>query len=562
MSLEITRETYASLYGPTVGDRIRLADTDLFALVEKDYTEYGQEILVGEGRNVRDGMLACSRVRRDSAMDVVISNVVVIDPVLGIFKGNIGIKDGIIYGIGSAGNPDIKDNVDLVLDTLTGIVPAEGLIATPGGVDCHVHLTSPRLLWAALASGITTVFGMGCGGVWDVGTNPACHIERMLEAFESIPVNVGFIGRGSSSHPGPLLHILEAGACALKIHEDVGGYSAVIDNCLRVAEEMDVPVLLHTDTANESGDLEDTLNAIGGRTVVAYHVEGTGGGHIPDIITIVGRDRIISSSTNPTLPDTIHTSAEHLDMIMVVHRLNPSLPEDVLLARGRIRAHSSAAEDILHDMGAISIIGSDGQGMGRIGETVCRTWQLAHKMKRWARVKTEHDNERILRYIAKYTINPAIAMGVSRYVGSLEPGKVADIVLWRPALFGVKPEVVFKSGFACLAALGDGNGSTRICEPLVYYPQFGGTGLAGAPLSLAFVSGASVKNIRARLPHLHRRLVPVMDTRGLGPEDMVHNSARPRVEVDPDTGTVYIDGKMATCEPVSNVPLNRIFFLG
>lgn len=562
MGMELDRSTYAALYGPTTGDRVRLGDTCLLALVDRDDNHYGSEPLVGQGKTIRDGMMASSRVPRETAVDLIISNVLVMDPVLGLFKSNIGIKDGRIVGIGRAGNPDIQDNVNLILDTTTGVVPGEGLIATPGGIDTHVHLITPRLIDEALSSGITSLIAAGSGGIWDVGTNPAYYLQRMFEAVDAIPINIGFLARGSSSHHGPIQAMVENGAVALKIHEDTGAYPRVLDCCLSVAEEMDVAVCLHTDGLNESGSLEDTLAAIAGRTVHAFHVEGAGGGHVPNILEIVGRDRIISSSTSPTIPYGIHAEAEHHEMITVVHRLSPLLPEDWETARSRVRGSTMAAESLLHDLGAIQITSSDSQGMGRIGETIRRTWQMADWMKRVSGEVADSDNDRILRYLAKYTINPAITHGISDYVGSLEPGKVADIVLWQPVFFGVRPEMVFKSGFAVWGTRGDGNGSTRICQPITYGPLFGSMGGACASLSLSFVSQTALDQGLPRRVATRRHMVPVRGTRGIGVEQMCRNSHRPHIRVDKKTVQVQIDGKPVHVPPAENVALNRLYLLG
>lgn len=561
MPFEMERSKYIGLYGPTKGDRIRLADTCLLAEIEQDFSTYGDELLVGQGKNIRDGIMAKSRGLRESALDIIVINAVIIDPVLGILKGNIGIKDGLIVGIGNAGNPDIKNNVDLVVDAATSIIPAEGLIVTPGGIDSHVHFITPRLMTAALSSGITTVIGGVSFGMWDIGANPHT-MHRMFESFDQLPLNVGFLARGSVGSPDLLYRDIEAGACGLKIHEDVAAHPAVIDCCLRVADETGVQVCLHTDTLNESAQLEDTLAAIGNRTLHAYHVEGAGGGHAPDVLAIVGKGNIICSSTNPTIPYTVNTAAEHLAMIMTVHRLNPLIAEDVAAASSRVRDETLAAEDVLHDMGAISITSSDSQGMGRIGETILRTWQLADKMKRQSGVESVNDNERILRYIAKYTINPAIAHGVAKYVGSLEPGKVADMVLWRPGFFGVKPETVYKSGIAVWGSLGDGNATARPCQPHMYQAQYGGLGAAVASLCLTFVSQQSVDGGLAGKTKSRRRFAPISNTRSLGPKDMVRNSAQPQVEVDPRTRQVRVNGQAVTSDPVAEVPLNRLYFLG
>jgi len=563
LPLKLDRKSYAAFYGPTSGDKIRLADSELYAEIEKDYTSYGDETLVGWGKNIRDGLMASSRVTRASAVDLIITNVVVMDPVVGIIKGNIGVKDGQIVGIGNAGNPDIKDNVDLIIDTNTALLPGEGLIATPGGIDTHVHLPTPELLGAAISSGITSIIGAGAGGVFGIGTNPEYMLHRMFEAFENVPLNLGLLGAGSASTPEPLLHNIYAGVCGLKIHEDVGCYPSVIDNCLTVADQMDVAVCLHTDSFNESCSVQDLKSIIGDRTVHAYHVEGTGGGHIPNLIEIVGHGNIISSSTNPTLPFTVNTVAEHKEMIIFIHKLNPAIKQDLIAAEARIKANTMAAENVLHDLGAISIVNSDSQGMGRMGETIRRTWQLADKMKKESPDpnNTGNDNERILRYLAKYTINPAVAHGINSFVGSLEPGKIADLVLWRPALFGVKPEFIIKKGFVVMAVVGDGNATTRNCQPLLYRPLFGSYGDAASSLCLNFVSRPSLDNQLARKLKTKRELAAVKNTRGIGPRNMIRNSLKPEVKMDLATGRVFVNGKEAVSPAAESVVMNRLYFL-
>lgn len=556
MPFEMERAEYARLYGPTVGDRVRLGDTNLFARVEHDYTSYGDEVLWGFGKNLRDGMMATGRAPRDSVLDLVILNALVLDPVLGIVKGNIGVKDGLIVGVGRAGNPDICDNVDLLIGNNTSQIQAEGLIATPGGVDTHVHLFSPRLMANALASGVTSIIS---GGTRD---NPGFNIQRMLEAFEDVPINVGVQGRGSSVVPGPMRESLEAGACGLKIHEDYAAYPAVIDAALSVADEQGVAVALHTDTLNESCQVDETLGAIGGRAVHAYHVEGTGGGHHPDTLVLAGPEHVISSSTNPTLPYTVNTAAEHPEMIITCHALNPALADDVKAVHSRVRPPTIAAESVLQDRGAISLTSSDAQGMGRIGETIRRTWQLAHVMKGQFGAPADDDNERILRFLAKYTINPAITHGLSRYVGSLEPGKVADVVLWRPTLFGAKPEMVVKGGFLAWGAIGDGNASLRGAQPVYYGPYFGGIGNAQRSLSWTFTSPAAYEAGIARALGTRRHVVPVANTRRIGKRHMLRgNTWTPAITVDPTTFEVRANGEVMTCQPVSVVPLNQRYFL-
>ncbi len=565
MPHKMDRRTYNAIYGPTVGDRVRLADTNLFARIERDDTLPGFEPITGFGRPVRDGMLA-GRQPGPSKLDLLVTNVVVIDPVLGIFKSNIGIKDGRIAAIGRAGNPDVMDDVELVLSASTGIVPGEGLIATPGGVDSHVHLSSTSLIPAALASGITTLVAQGSGGVWDLGVNPASNIQRLFEAFEAIPINLAVLGRGSSARDHLEEHI-EAGCAGLKIHEDVGAFPAVIDACLGVADQTGVQVALHTDGINEAGALAETIAAIGGRSIHAYHVEGSGGGHAPNILEIVSVPNVIGSSTSPTIPFSVNSARELYEMVMVVHRMTPLFPTDVQAARDRVRPSTIAAEDVLHDLGAISIMSSDSQGMGRIGEVISRTWQLAHRMKEVRgggfdpATGEGDDNPRILQYLAKYTINPAIAHGLAGEVGSLEPGKLADIVLWHPALFGAKPQMVIKGGFVAWSVVGDGMGSTRVSQPLVYRPMFGGLGAAPASLAVNFVSRPAFELGFAERNRLRRRAVPVEDTRQTFKTAMRFNTASPEVRVDPRTLEVSIEGQRVEVPPAESLPLTLRYFI-
>ena len=557
------RRDYNRLYGPTTGDRVRLGDTNLFDRIERDDTLHGFEPVTGFGRPMRDGMLIGRTT--PSQLDMVVLNATVIDPVLGIFKSNIGIKDGRIVGIGRAGNPDVTDNIDLVVGPGTGMIPAEGLIATAGAIDSHVHLSSTSLAAAALYGGVTTLIGQGSGGVWDLGVNPLNNMLHVFEAFESIPLNLGVLARGSSDRDQLAAHF-ESGAAGLKIHEDVGAFPAVIDACLSVADQYGGQVAMHTDGLNEAGALEETIQAIGGRSIHAYHVEGSGGGHAPNLIEICSVPNVIGSSTNPTLPYSINSIAEQFDMIMTVHRLDYSLPEDVRAAQDRVRVSTIAAESILHDLGAIAIVSSDSQGMGRIGQVVTRTWQLAHHMKavRGGGFDDEtgegDDNERILRYIAKYTLNPAIAHGLDHEVGSLEPGKLADIVLWHPAFFGVKPTAIIKGGFVAAAQVGDGDGSTRASQPLVYRPMWGGLGLAPARLSVNFVSQSAALGI-PNGAHLQRRPVPIRDVRSTFKDALVHNTASPEVKVDPESLDVTIDGEQVAYQPAEKLPLAHRYFL-
>lgn len=565
--MEISRERYAELFGPTVGDRLRLGDTSLVIEVERDTTVYGDECVFGGGKTLRDGLgMAADATSAAGALDIVITNVVLIDPVQGIVKTDIGIKDGRIVGIGKAGNPGIMDGVspDLIVGASTDVRAGEGLIATPGGLDCHVHFDSVGLCAEALSSGITTMLGGGLGPVTvGICTSGARNLGIMLRAAEGFPINFGFLGKGSSSLPESLVEQVENGAYGLKIHEDWGAMPAAIDTCLSVADTYDFQVQIHTDTLNESGYVEDTMAAIAGRAIHMYHTEGAGGGHAPDIIKVAAYSHCLPSSTNPTNPYTVNTFDEHLDMVMVCHHLNPRVPEDVAFAESRIRAETIAAEDILHDMGAISMLGSDSQGMGRIGEVVCRTWQLASKMKDQRGTLPEdsdrNDNHRVLRYLAKYTINVARTGGISAYVGSIEPGKLADIVLWKPGFFGIKPEVVFKGGFIAWAAMGESNASLMTCEPILYRPQWSSFGTAPQATSVGFVTQAALeKGLPERLG-LHKELLPVRDTRSLSKADMLHNDACPEIEVDPDTFQVRVNGELATCDPVAKVPLGRLY---
>jgi urease subunit alpha len=567
---KLSRREYAQLYGPTTGDGIRLGDTELIAEVEFDHAVPGDECLHGGGKTLRDGLgLVAGYDSADGALDMLISNVVVIDPVVGIVKGDIGIKDGRIVAIGKAGNPAIMDGVHpkLICGAATTVRDGEGMIATPGGIDVHVHFDSAQLVEHAISSGLTTMIGgslgpitvgIDCGGAWNVA--------RMLQAAEQWPMNFGFLGRGNSSKPKSLLDQISGGCLGLKIHEDWGAMPAAIDTCLSVADELDFQVQLHTDTLNESGFLEDTLAAIGDRTIHMYHTEGAGGGHAPDIIAVAGKYNCLPSSTNPTNPYTVNTFDEHLDMIMVCHHLNPSVPEDVAFAESRIRAQTIAAEDVLHDMGAISMLGSDSQGMGRIHEVICRTWQLASKMKqqrgRLPEEKTRTgDNERIRRYIAKYTINAARTFGIDAHVGSLEPGKLADIVLWRPAFFGIKPELVVKGGFIAWGAMGDSAASLMTCEPILLRPQWGAFGAAKQPLSACFVNPAAIAADLAGTLGLAKPLLPSRGTRRLNKSHMLHNDACPNITVNAQTFDVMIDGRVIGCEPAKVVPLAQRYML-
>jgi urease subunit alpha len=571
MSVKIPRRTYADLYGPTRGDRVRLADTELIAEVEQDFAVYGDEITFGGGKVIRDGMGQSSTAIRESeqgALDLVITNALIIDH-WGIVKADVGVRNGRIVKIGKAGNPDTQAGVDpaLVVGASTEVIAGEGKILTAGAIDSHIHFISPQQIYEALSNGTTTMIGGGTGPA--TGTNATTctpgrwNLEQMFRAAEAWPMNFGFLGKGNASAREPLVEQIRAGACGLKLHEDWGTTPAAIDACLRVADEFDVQVAIHTDTLNEAGFVDDTIAAIGGRTIHTYHTEGAGGGHAPDIIKIAGLPNILPSSTNPTRPLTVNTIAEHLDMLMVCHHLNPQVPEDVAFAESRIRQETIAAEDILHDLGVISMMSSDSQAMGRIGEVVTRTWQTAHKMKvqRGALPgdSLRNDNERIKRYVAKYTINPAIAHGISSEVGSIEAGKLADMVLWNPAFFGVKPEMVIKGGFIAWSVMGDANASIPTPQPVLYRPMFGSFGGAAQSTGVTFISMASLPYMETL--GLRKRLVPVQNCRKIGKADMIHNSFMPKIEVDPETYEVHADGQLLTCEPASVLPLAQRYFL-
>ncbi|MFF9278454.1 urease subunit alpha [Streptomyces griseosporeus] len=557
----LTPHEYAATHGPRAGDRVRLGDSGLTVQVESDAQRYGDEFLAGFGKTARDGLHLKAAAVRDTC-DVVISNVVVIDAVQGIRKVSIGIREGRICGIGRAGNPDTLDGVDVVVGTGTSIVSGEGMIATAGAVDTHVHLLSPRIMEASLASGVTTVIGQEFGPVWGVGVNSPWALRHAFNAFDAWPVNIGFLGRGSSSHAAPLVEALaEGGASGFKVHEDMGAHTRALDTALRVAEEHDVQVALHSDGLNECLSVEDTLRVLQGRTIHAFHIEGCGGGHVPNVLKMAGVPNVIGSSTNPTLPFGRDAVAEHYGMIVSVHDLKTDLPGDAAMARDRIRAGTMGAEDVLHDLGAIGITSSDAQGMGRAGETVRRTFAMAGKMKaELGDPGVGHDNERVLRYMAKLTINPAIAHGLAHEVGSIEVGKLADIVLWRPEYFGAKPQLVLKSGFPAYGVTGDPNAATDTCEPLVLGPQFGAHGATPADISVAFVAQAALDQGHDRMP-TRRRRVAVRGTRGIGPADLRLNSRTGQVDVDQRTGLVTLDGEPLRSEPADSVSLNRLYFL-
>ncbi|NEQ30502.1 MAG: urease subunit alpha [Leptolyngbya sp. SIO4C5] len=568
MSYRMDRRAYAETFGPTVGDRIRLADTELIIEVEQDYTPYGDEVKFGGGKVIRDGMGQSPITRADGAVDMVITNALILDW-WGIVKADIGIKDGKIEQIGKAGNPYIQDNVDIIIGPATEVVAGEGMIVTAGGIDSHIHLICPQQIETAIASGVTTMLGGGTGPA--TGTNAttctpgAWNIWRMLQAADAFPMNLGFLGKGNSAKPEGLAEQVRAGAMGLKLHEDWGTTPAAIDTCLSVADEFDVQVAIHTDTLNEAGFVENTIAAFKNRVIHTYHTEGAGGGHAPDIIKVCGEANVLPSSTNPTRPYTRNTLDEHLDMLMVCHHLSPSIPEDVAFAESRIRRETIAAEDILHDLGAFSMIASDSQAMGRVGEVIIRTWQTAHKMKvqrgPLAADSDRNDNHRAKRYIAKYTINPAITHGIADYVGSLEAGKLADICLWKPAFFGVKPEIVIKGGVIAWAQMGDPNASIPTPQPVHMRPMFGSYGGAIAATSLSFVSQAAAEAGVAADIGLSKPAVAVSNCRNLSKADMKLNAALPHMEVDPETYEVRADGELLTCEPAEVLPMAQRYFL-
>jgi urease subunit alpha len=590
--MKITKQAYAEMFGPTVGDRVRLADTELWIEVERDYTIPGEEVKFGGGKVIRDGMGQGQKMSRDVA-DTVITNALIVDAVQGIVKADIGLKNGLIWRIGKAGNPDVQPGLSgqhgIAIGAGTEIIAGEGMIVTAGGIDSHIHFICPQQIDEALMSGVTTMLGGGTGpatGTYATTCTPGpWHIHSMLAAAEAFPMNLGFFGKGNVSLPGPAKEQVEAGAIGLKLHEDWGTTPAAIDNCLSVAEKMDVQVAIHTDTLNESGFVEATLAAFKGRTIHTFHTEGAGGGHAPDIIKAVSLPNVLPSSTNPTMPFTVNTIDEHLDMLMVCHHLDPAIAEDVAFAESRIRRETIAAEDILHDLGAFSMMSSDSQAMGRVGEVIIRTWQTAHKMKvqrgwlappplprslphsggreaSWsaAQANSRNDNFRVKRYIAKYTINPAITHGISHVVGSIEPGKLADLVLWRPAFFGVKPSLILKGGMIAAAAMGDPNASIPTPQPVRYRPMFGSFGKA-LKTSITFVSQAALTNPAVLALGLTKRLEAVKNCRQVTKADMLHNSATPLIEVDSETYAVRADGELLVCEPASSLPMTQRYFL-
>jgi len=566
MALKLSRQAYAEMFGPTVGDRVRLADTALFVEVEKDFTVYGEEVKFGGGKVIRDGM-GQGQGMSSAVADTVITNALIVDH-WGICKADVGLKNGAIWGIGKAGNPDIQPRVTIPIGAATEIIAGEGMILTAGGIDTHIHFICPQQIDEALTSGVTTMIGGGTGPA--AGTSATTctpgpwHIRSMLKAAEAFPMNLGFLGKGNVSVPEPAREQIRAGAVGLKLHEDWGTTPAAIDNCLRVADEMDVQVAIHTDTLNESGYLEATLAAIAGRTIHTFHTEGAGGGHAPDIIKAASHPNVLPSSTNPTRPYTINTIDEHLDMLMVCHHLDPAIAEDIAFAESRIRRETIAAEDILHDIGAFSMMSSDSQAMGRVGEVIIRTWQTAHKMREqrgsFRGDSPGNDNARVKRYIAKYTINPAITHGVAHLVGSVEVGKVADLVIWKPAFFGVKPSLVIKSGMIAMAPMGDPNASIPTPQPSHYRPMFGSFGGA-LEKSLTFVSSAALESPELKGLNLRKRVEAVRATRTLRKSDMVHNAAQPHIEVDSETYEVRADGELLTCQPATTLPMTQRYFL-
>ena len=570
MAYRIKRSNYAEIYGPTTGDRVRLGDTSLVLEVERDHTHYGDECKFGGGKVLREGMGQAAGVGQDAALDLLITNALVVDHT-GIFKADIGIKDGRISGIGKAGNPDVMAGVDpgMVVGPTTEVTAGEGLILTAGGLDTHIHFICPQQAHEAVASGLTTMLGGGTGpatGTCATTCTPgAGYIRMMLEATDNLPLNFGFLGKGNSAQPAGLGEQIAGGAVGLKLHEDWGTTPAAIDCCLRVAEEHDIQVCIHTDTLNESGFVETSMAAFAGRTIHTYHTEGAGGGHAPDILRVCGEGNVLPSSTNPTRPYTVNTIDEHLDMLMVCHHLDKNLPEDVAFAESRIRGETIAAEDILHDLGAISIMGSDSQAMGRVGEVITRTWQTADKMKQQrgalAGDSAENDNQRIKRYVAKYTINPALAHGMSHLIGSVEVGKLADLVLWKPAFFGSKPEMVIKGGVIAWSQMGDPNASIPTPQPILMRPMFGAYGRAASPVSVAFVSQLSISDGITTNYGLNKRVESVRGCRTVGKRDMVHNDANPEIKVDPETYEVWADGQHLTCEPAQQLPLAQRYFL-
>ncbi len=571
MVLKIPRKQYVELYGPTKGDKARLADTDLIIEIEQDLLTYGDELVFGGGKSIRDGMGQATGVSSSRSLDLVITNAIVMDPLIGILKADIGIKDGLIAGVGKAGNPNVMDGVynNMIVSSNTEVLSGEHTICTPGTIDTHIHFISPQQAIEAICSGTTTMIGGGTGpseGTKATTCTPGpWNIHRMLESLEELPLNFGLLGKGNDSLQSSLMEQIEAGACGLKLHEDWGSTPATIDAALKVADKSDTQVAIHTDTLNECGFVDDTIEAIAGRTIHTYHTEGAGGGHAPDIMKIAGEKNVLPSSTNPTRPFTINTLDEHLDMMMVCHHLNPAISEDVAFAESRIRAETIAAEDVLHDIGALSMYSSDSQAMGRVGEVTTRAWQTADKMKKMSgRLKEEsndNDNLRVKRYLAKLTINPAITHGIAEYVGSLQPKKIADIVMWTPQFFGIKPKLIIKGGFIAYSLMGDPNASIPTPEPVYYRPMFGAMGLAKYSTSVTFTSKLAIKNDLKKKLGLKKKLLPVNNCRNISKKDMVYNNLTPKIEIDPETYVVKVDGKIATTEPANKLSLSRLYNL-
>ena len=571
MVLKIPRKQYVELYGPTKGDKARLADTDLIIEIEQDLLTYGDELVFGGGKSIMDGMGQATGVSSSRSLDLVITNAIVMDPLIGILKADIGIKDGLIAGVGKAGNPNVMDGVynNMIVSSNTEVVSGEHTICTPGTIDTHIHFISPQQVIEAICSGTTTMIGGGTGpseGTKATTCTPGpWNIHRMLESLEELPLNFGLLGKGNDSLQSSLMEQIEAGACGLKLHEDWGSTPATIDAALKVADKSDTQVAIHTDTLNECGFVDDTIEAIAGRTIHTYHTEGAGGGHAPDIMKIAGEKNVLPSSTNPTRPFTINTLDEHLDMMMVCHHLNPAISEDVAFAESRIRAETIAAEDVLHDIGALSMYSSDSQAMGRVGEVTTRAWQTADKMKKMSgRLKEEsndNDNLRVKRYLAKLTINPAITHGIAEYVGSLQPKKIADIVMWTPQFFGIKPKLIIKGGFIAYSLMGDPNASIPTPEPVYYRPMFGAMGLAKYSTSVTFTSKLAIKNDLKKKLGLKKKLLPVNNCRNISKKDMVYNNLTPKIEIDPETYVVKVDGKIATTEPANKLSLSRLYNL-
>lgn len=569
MALEIPRKKYASLFGPTIGDKVRLGDTDLIIEIEKDLLRYGDEVVFVGGKSARDGCGQASGVSSKDALDLVITNAIVLDPILGIIKADIGIKEGKIVGVGNAGNPNVMDDIDMIIGSSTEVIAGEHTICTPGTIDTHIHFISPQQAIEAICNGTTTMIGGGTGpaeGTKATTCTPGpWNIHRMIEAVEELPLNFGFLGKGNDSQEVSLMEQIQEGALGLKLHEDWGSTPATIDSALKVADKTDTQVAIHTDTLNECGFVDDTINAIAGRTIHTYHTEGAGGGHAPDILKISGEKNVLPSSTNPTRPFTANTLAEHLDMMMVCHHLNPSVREDVSFAESRIRAETIAAEDVFHDKGILSMYSSDSQAMGRVGEVTTRAWQTADKMKKMAgrleEEKGENDNLRVKRYLAKLTINPAITHGISEYVGSIEPGKMADLVLWNPQFFGAKPKLIIKGGFIAYSLMGDPNASIPTPEPVYYRPMFGAMGTAIQSTSVTFTSKLAIDNGLAKKVNAKKKFLPVKNCRKISKDDMILNNLTPKIEIDPETFKVKVDGNLVTIDPASKLSLARLYEL-